>query len=160
MCLNVRHQTKVEMCQNMEINFICNYINTRKHIFDSINASTSRKWYYVYFHQPRLPPRKFPEAFEGEGKRKESWLMSMASPENEQISNVFIPFWIPCSLVMSWMYARKFIALYMNFNKQFSNEWVRKFLCCLICCSCFFFFLFLCALCRHFVFHFKWVSTL
>lgn len=104
---------------NMEINFIRNYINTWKHIFWLHNSKYITKWYCEYLTE--FPPRLL-----FSWQRKESWLMSLASPENEQFSNVFIPFWIPLALV-SWMYGWKFIALYMNFNKQFSNEWIRKF---------------------------------
>lgn len=61
----------------------------------------------------------------GAERRKESWLMSMASPENEQISNVFIPFWIPCSLVMT-VWLEIYGSLY-EFQQTISNEWIRKF---------------------------------
>lgn len=123
---------------NMEINFICNYINTREHIFWLHKATTFRNdvvfakkgrrvqmsfkiacifycrlfswklptetfpiFLIVYFHESFLLLRRYTPV---PWKWKESWLMSMASPENEQISNVFISFWIPCSLVMNvWL---------------------------------------------------------
>lgn len=64
---------------DMKINFICNYMNTWKHIFWLYNNKYITKWYCVYL--PRL------SCFAGDvlkNERKESWLMSLASPENEQ----------------------------------------------------------------------------
>lgn len=82
---------------NMKINFICNYINTWKHIFWLHNGKYITKWYCVY-----LPKFSCRGCFE---KRKEGELINVSGVTWKwTISNVFIPFWIPCSHVMNvWL---------------------------------------------------------